>query len=154
MPDLPDLSEYSNASLRELLEDPDRYTPEAVHAAAKELATRRAVPRYYTLARTRVGEGPVRVTRRLAMDPVLKIRMLFSESRLRKYSIALALVYTLLLLFSLKSVADLLHKVVSLKLVPIESLIATGLSLLLQLLMCLFFWALASNLVSRKVDQG
>ena len=155
MPELPDLSEHSSASLRELLEDPDRYTPEAVHAAAKELATRRAVPRYYTLARTRVGEEPVRVTRRLAVDPGLKIRLFFSESRLRKYCIALAVAYTLRFLFVLEGAVELVRKVSAYGgRHDFRFYLATGLSLTIELLMCLFFWALASNLVIRKADRG
>jgi hypothetical protein len=92
MPEMPDLSDFSNASLRELLEDPNRYTPESVHAAAKELATRRAV-------------------------------MLFRRAS-----------------------ADGRY--------DLSSFIPTVLSLVIQVLMCLFFWALAGNLISRKADQG
>ncbi len=154
MPEMPDLSDYSNASLRELLEDPDRYTPESVHAAAKELATRRAVPRYYTLARTRAGEGPVRVTRRLSVDPALRIRMLFSESRLRNYCIALAVVYTTLLPFGVWGAVMLFRRASAYGRYDLSSFIPTALSLVIQLLMCLFFWALAGNLISRKADQG
>ena len=155
MPELPDLSEHSNALLRELLEDPDRYTPEAVHAAAKELATRRAVPRYYTLARTRAGEEPVRVTRRLAVDPGLKIRMLFSESRLRNYCIVLAVAYSLRFLFVLEGAVELVRRFSAFgSRQDVRFYIATGLSLTIELLMCLFFWALASNLVSRKAGRA
>ena len=153
MSQLPDLTEYDNAALRDILANPDRYIPDAVHAAAKELASRHAVPRYFTLARTRVGEEPVRVTRRLRMDPGLKLQILFSESRLRVYCTALALTYTVLLVVSAKGVLDIVHKSSSLSLIPMHYYVSTVLGLLVQLLLSLFFWALASNLVSRKVDS-
>lgn len=151
MANLKDLASCDNAALREILANPDHYIPEAVHAAAKELASRAAVPRYYTMARTRVGEGPVRVTRRIRVSPLLKVRMLFSEARLRFYTAMIAMIYTIFFLLTMKNTIDLLRRS-RLELLSAQVYITTGLSLMLQLLMCLFFWALASNLVSRRAD--
>lgn len=84
------MSPYSNSELRELLANPQMYTAEAVHQAAKELSSRNGVPRYYTRIHSPLTDKPIKVNRTYDMDLHTKILTLFSEANLKLYALLLA----------------------------------------------------------------
>ena len=149
---LPDLSELLTSQLREMIADPGRYTPEAVHAAARELASRAAVPRYYARLRPKGGDAPVVVVQRTKLDLGDWTRVLFSESRLR-------LLCGLMAVFQLLQLANLTYLTLEdahrlqARLVPLSWVfyVGHGLALVGTLLLFLFFATLRRTLGIRGV---
>lgn len=82
----PDLSKQSNEELREILAGPDLYLPEWVHAAAKELAARHAVPRYVTRLHCHGLDKNFAINRKFQLTGFDRFNMIFSDSRLRLFS--------------------------------------------------------------------
>jgi hypothetical protein len=94
-----DMTELTNAQLREILDSPETYIAEAVHQAAKELSHRHAVPRYYTYLKPGFSEERMRVSLRMRPGPAEAIKTLFSEANLIRYTQMIALFQGLLLAF-------------------------------------------------------
>ena len=152
---LPDLSSLPVSQLRELIADPDRYTPEAVHAAARELAARAAVPRYYGRLKARGMDAPVIAVRRTRLDPDTWTRILFADSRLKVLCGLIAFVQLLQLANWIRFILDDLHRFQA-RQVPLNwtFYVDHGLPTLLALLLFLFFATLYRTLLTRGVPQG
>ena len=100
---LPDLSSQSNAELREILGRPDHYTPESLHAAARELTIRHAIPRYYTRLHSREMGKTISVNRDLHLTLKDRINIYFSDSKIIHFSILIIIVQCFALFFSTMS---------------------------------------------------
>ncbi len=152
---LPDMEAYTNEQLRELLAHPEVYTAEAVHHAAKVLASRGAVPRYYTRLRSRAHGRPIQVGRSWNLDLVTRMHILFSERHLKRYCLLIAIVEFLLLGFRTVSFATWLRLASAEYLAKnLQTLVTTGLGLVYSALLLLFFLTLYRTLCARTSDQG
>ena len=96
---LNDMKKMDNEQLRELLANPEVYTPEAVHQAAIELSFRHAMPRYYTRIPSRLQHSPIKVQWSWNLDFITKVQILFSERNLIKYCLMVCLFDSLALIF-------------------------------------------------------
>lgn len=91
------MSELTNEELREILCNPEIYISEAVHNAAIELSSRKAIPRYSTYIYSQRLRTHFAVHRENPIDLFFKIRILFSESNLKRYSLIIAIIQSMVL---------------------------------------------------------
>ena len=149
---LPGVSDLLTSQLREMIAKPDRYTPEAVHAAARELAARAAVPRYYGRLKPRTGDTPVVMVQRTKLDLGDWTRVLFSESRLRLICGLLALLQLLELAYRIYFVLQDSHRRQVYRIaLDWNFYTAYGLTISSALLFFLFFATLLRTLRTRGV---
>jgi hypothetical protein len=107
-PESIDMSGFTNAQLREVLSAPDQYIAEAVHQAAKVLAGRHAVPRYYTRLKPAFSNTHFQVALNSKLDTPTLYSVLFSDANLIRYCLAIAIVQALLLALQTLSVVRIL----------------------------------------------
>jgi hypothetical protein len=144
---------HGNAELREILSNPDVYTPEAVHGAARELATRHAVPRYYTRLQTSHFSPAIKVGRTWNPNLITKLQILFSEKRLKVVCMIIVVThFPYIALRGTAYVGFLMTLTPGTFLKHFEYILSNALALITSIFVTVFFFILHRTLSIRSIN--
>jgi hypothetical protein len=149
---LPKMDGLSNAELREVLANPDIYIPEAVHSAARELAARHAIPRYYTRLHSRHFPAVINVGRTWNPNLITKLQLLFSEKQLKKICMAVVITHSVYItLRTIEFARWLKHMTLDTYAKHMEYIVLSSIALISSTLITLFFFVLYRTLTIRSI---